>query len=95
MEEHFIELLFHHRHILHSIALRHTTAGSSSIPVCWVDVLFARLAEAVVIVVGASASLSAPNSALPLTVKKQQEEVNVRAAALLPGMCMECVRIFT
>lgn len=85
MKDQFIQLLFHHRRVFHSIALRHTAKGSSFIAVCWVDILLAKLAEAVVVVAGAHMTAEYAQNDLPLTIRRQREEDNVRAAAQLPG----------
>lgn len=80
----FLCVLFDYRRVFHGIAaLALAPDSAASTVVCWVDVIFAKLSEAVVNLAGGvfREDLESPSFQ---NLRAQREDSNLRAAAQLP-----------
>ncbi|KAK0465431.1 uncharacterized protein EV420DRAFT_959004 [Desarmillaria tabescens] len=78
----FLRTLFSHRTVFHRFAVSSVLRSTSTI-VCWVDVLLAKLADAIVMVAGDGSQLSDIQHSEEWHL--QREEDNLRAASQLPS----------
>ena len=75
--------------LFRDIASRELDASTSTITVCWVDVILAKLGQAVLYVAGAFNGIRAFEGEQPEAVRAQKEEDMLRAAVQLPGNRLE------
>lgn len=82
----FIALLFAYRQVFHAIAVRSIHAGSvPSAVVCWVDVVFAKLAVAVTAICPGGPPSASQSETVHGSMQKQLDCYLLRAATQLPS----------
>ncbi|PBL00741.1 hypothetical protein ARMGADRAFT_1160030 [Armillaria gallica] len=88
----FLHTLFAHRTVFHHIAVSSAVDATSTI-VCWVDVLLAKLADAIIMVAGNGSQLSGVQHSEEWHL--QREDDNLRAASQLPSQWASVKRVLT
>ncbi|CCM00910.1 uncharacterized protein FIBRA_02956 [Fibroporia radiculosa] len=82
----FILLLFEFRRVFRGIAVRDVAPGrAAATVVCWVDVVLAKLGDAIVSIAGGSPGGKDREETLPETLRKQRDGDVLRAATQLPA----------
>ena len=86
MDPDFVALLFAYRQVFHAIAARNMrTATISSAVVCWVDVVFAKLAVAITVIHPGVPSSATQSEQVRGSMQKQLDCHLLRAATQLPS----------
>ena len=75
--------------LFRDIASRELDASTSTITVCWVDVILAKLGQAILYVTGAFNGIRVFEGEQHEAVRAQKEEDMLRAAVQLPGNRLE------
>ncbi|KZT30372.1 hypothetical protein NEOLEDRAFT_1237648 [Neolentinus lepideus HHB14362 ss-1] len=84
VQEEFLSSLFDYKKVFYKLASQDCPREAApSIVICWVDVILAKLGEAICIL-AAEAPIPDDYPAIPTSLKKQQEDDSLRAAAQLP-----------
>lgn len=78
-------LLLQYRVLFRAIASRSMVESSSSIPVCWVDVVLAKLGNAIVQAAGMFYGVQPSENNQPDALRAQRADDMLRAAVQLPG----------
>lgn len=83
----FISLLFDYRRIFHRLAARDLMHSAPAVVVCWVDVILAKLGDAIFVIASRrpDSSLPVPEEPSFVSLEKQKEGAALRAATQLPG----------
>ncbi|KAI0662697.1 hypothetical protein C8Q70DRAFT_960558 [Cubamyces menziesii] len=84
LNEATLSLLLQYRVLFRDIASRELDASTSTITVCWVDVILAKLGQAILYVAGAFNGIRVFEGEQPEAVRAQKEEDMLRAAVQLP-----------
>lgn len=79
----FLAMLFEYRAIIYDIAARNAD-GQTQI-VCWVDLILAKLSQAVIAAAGSLCGVVHSHRDQPSTILAQRNDDMLRAAAQLPG----------
>ncbi|KAH9898530.1 hypothetical protein C8Q73DRAFT_685135 [Cubamyces lactineus] len=93
LNETTLSLLLQYRVLFRDIASRDPEASTSAITVCWVDVIFARLGQAILRVAGACNGVQPFDSLQPEAVRAQREDDMLRAATQLPERWHDIVNL--
>ncbi|KAI0936199.1 hypothetical protein AcV5_004396 [Taiwanofungus camphoratus] len=82
----FISLLFDYRRIFHRLAARDLMHSAPAVVVCWVDVILAKLGDAIFVIASRrpDSSLPVPEEPSFVSLEKQKEGAALRAATQLP-----------
>lgn len=81
----FLSLLFKFRALFRFIAASTTVETSTSVIVCWADIILAKLGQAIVAVAGSSFDVASSDHTIPQSVRAQRQDDMLRAAVQLPG----------
>ncbi|KAI0670029.1 hypothetical protein C8Q78DRAFT_1038833 [Trametes maxima] len=84
LNEESLSLLLRYRVLFRDIASRNLGEASSAIAVCWVDVVLAKLGQAIAHTAGMLYGISSSEHDLPIALRAQKEDDLLRAAVQLP-----------
>ena len=79
----FLAMLFEYRAVFYDIAARN--ADGQTLVVCWVDLILAKLGQAVVAAAGSLCGIVLLHRDQPSTILAWRDDDILRAAAQLPG----------
>ena len=81
----FLQKLFQYRKIFHGLASQGVNTTNVFTVISWVDIILARLGDAIVYI-GSGCHEDSLLQSMPQALRRQRDEDNLYAAAQLPGM---------
>ncbi|KAI8995508.1 hypothetical protein BD414DRAFT_479747 [Trametes punicea] len=91
LSEPTLDLLLSHRVLFRDIAARHLEGSTSAVAVCWVDVVLARLGQAIVRAAGLFHNVLPAEGEHPESLRAKKEDDLLRAATQLPERWQDIV----
>ncbi|KAI0762859.1 hypothetical protein C8Q74DRAFT_183839 [Fomes fomentarius] len=91
----FLSLLFQYRVIFNRIAANSTEGSNSSLIITWVDIVLARLGQAITVAAGTFFRVPPIDQHQPMSVRAQREDDILRAAVQLPDKWTDIVHVLS
>ncbi len=94
VEAPFLSLLFQYRVIFNRIAANSTEGSNSSLIITWVDIVLARIGQAIIVAAGTFFHVPPIDQHQPPSVRAQREDDILRVAVQLPGISSQNILFY-